>query len=109
MDAITIKNTLETPDGWQFTVILGSGEDSTQHKVLLSKDYWQYLTKATPQSPPSNKEGRLEGKMTPEQLIIKSFEFLLAREDKESILRTFNLPMIGTFYGEYEKEIGQKS
>lgn len=35
----------------------------------------------------------------------RSFEFLLAREPKESILRSFGLAMIGHYYPDYETEI----
>ena len=40
-----------------------------------------------------------------EQLVQKSFEFLLSREPKESILGAFNLPLISRYFPEYEKEM----
>ena len=40
-----------------------------------------------------------------EQLVRKSFEFLLEREPKESILRSFNLTVISRYFPEYEREI----
>ena len=39
---------------------------------------------------------------TLEELIRRSFEFLLARESKESILRSFDLAVIGRYFPEYE-------
>ena len=44
--------------------------------------------------------GSIEG-----DLIKKSFEFLLERESKESILRKFNLKVINQYFPEYEQEI----
>jgi len=35
----------------------------------------------------------------------RSFEFLLAREPKESILPEFDLPLIGRYFSEYEREL----
>ncbi|MFI5259664.1 MAG: hypothetical protein ACHQ01_08665 [Candidatus Limnocylindrales bacterium] len=45
------------------------------------------------------------GSGDPSLLVRRSFEFLLAREPKESILRTFGLAVIGRYYPEYEAEI----
>lgn len=49
---------------------------------------------------------RLAPGVPPTILIEKSFEFLLEREPKESILRSFDLPVIGRYFPEYEREIG---
>jgi hypothetical protein len=35
----------------------------------------------------------------------KSFEFLLERESNTSILKTFDLPVIGGYFPEYENAI----
>jgi hypothetical protein len=40
-----------------------------------------------------------------ERLIKASFEFLLARESKESILRQFDLPVIERYFPEYRQHI----
>jgi hypothetical protein len=64
---------------------------TTSHTVTLSDSYYQKLT---------------GGKMTPEELIRKSFEFLLEREPNTSILRSFELPVIGRYFPEYEQVIG---
>jgi hypothetical protein len=44
----------------------------------------------------------------PTDLVRRSFEFLLAREPKESILRSFGLSTIGRYFPEYEREIGRR-
>jgi hypothetical protein len=41
----------------------------------------------------------------PTRLVRESFEFLLAREPRESILRSFELPVIGRYFPEWETEI----
>ena len=48
---------------------------------------------------------RLGGDVAPEHLIRASFEFLLEREPKESILARLDLPMIGRYFPEYPREI----
>ncbi len=48
---------------------------------------------------------RYGGGVEAEQLLRVSFEFLLEREPKESILRTFDLPVIERYFPEYPKVI----
>ncbi|UCG13132.1 MAG: hypothetical protein JSU72_01160 [Deltaproteobacteria bacterium] len=63
---------------------------TTVHTVALTTNYYQKLT---------------GGKVTPETLIEKSFEFLLDRESNTMILSRFDLPVIGEYFPEYEKTI----
>jgi hypothetical protein len=56
--------------------------------VKLSADYYQKLT---------------GGRVSPEALIEKSFEFLLERESNTMILSHFDLPLIGRYFPEYEE------
>ena len=44
----------------------------------------------------------------PTELVRRSFEFLLAREPKESILSSFGLSTIVRYYPEYEREIRRR-
>jgi hypothetical protein len=63
---------------------------TTTHKVTVTATYYEKLT----------------GKcVAPEVLVEKSFRFLLDRESNTSILRSFDLPVIGQYFPEYEKEI----
>ena len=41
----------------------------------------------------------------PVDLVRRSFAFLLEREPKESILRSFDLPVIGRYFPDYERTI----
>ena len=45
------------------------------------------------------------GAADPTELVHRSFEFLLAREPKESILSSFGLSTIARYFPEYEREI----
>jgi lipopolysaccharide biosynthesis glycosyltransferase len=65
---------------------------TTTHLVTLSQDYYQKLT---------------GGRISPETLIEKSFEFLLERESNTMILARFDLPIIADYFPEYEKSIVQ--
>lgn len=66
---------------------------TTTHLVTLTQDYYQKLT---------------ESRISPETLIEKSFEFLLERESNTMILSRFDLPVIGDYFPDYEKNIVQK-
>lgn len=89
MEKISVIRQEETASAWQFNVTV-SNDSHTQHKVTLAKPYWQKLTKK---------------QVTPENLVKKSFEFLLVREPKESILNSFDLSLIAAYFPEYETEI----
>lgn len=62
----------------------------TIHMVDLKESYYQSVC---------------GGKIAPEDLIKKSFEFLLAREPNTSILQSFSLNEISSYFSEYESEI----
>jgi hypothetical protein len=49
---------------------------------------------------------KIAGSAEVEALLRASFEFLLAREPNTSILRRFDLPVIGHYFPEYEQQIG---
>jgi len=74
----------------EFAVVVEEEGDKTQHIVSLDDDYYYLLT---------------QGKIGKEELIRESFQFLLEREPKESILSRFNLKVIKGYFPEFEKEI----
>jgi hypothetical protein len=80
---------VEKVDETTFRVRVENGT-ATSHMVTVSADYHRKLT---------------AGKITPEQLVERSFEFLLEREPNTSILRSFELPVIQRYFPEYEKTI----
>ena len=73
-----------------FLVIVDEKGFKTEHNVELDDEYYQKLT---------------NGKIAKEELVKKSFQFLLVREPKESILSSFNLKLIKNYFPEYEKEV----
>ena len=74
----------------EFMIEITEADSSTKHTVTLDEEYYQKLT---------------GGRISKEDLIKKSFNFLLTRESKESILRRFNLRVIKRYFPEYESEI----
>ena len=81
-------------DGWLCQVKVAESASETRHSVTFTRADFQRLTRSGG---------------TPQELVRRSFEFLLAREKKESILQSFALPEIGRYFPEYEREIRQGS
>jgi len=67
----------------------GSGSQN-RHKISMDKGYYEKIS---------------NGIIGPEDFVKKSFEFLLKREDKNSILKEFNIKQISEYFPEYEAEI----
>ena len=81
---------IEKGDAGNYRVTVDDGGRRTQYHVSVESSY----------------RDRLVGeKIAAEQLVAKSFEFLLEREPKESILREFDLRIISRYFPEYEKEM----
>jgi len=66
------------------------GHTMTTHRVTVTPRVYQKLT---------------DGEVPVEMLVEKSFEFLMEREPNTSILRSFDLPVIGHYFPEYEQTI----
>ena len=81
-----------TGDGWECAVTVRDGGE-THHLVRVSRSD---LARLAP------------GASDPVDLVQASFAFLLEREPKESILREFDLTIIGRYFPDYEREIGQR-
>ena len=84
-----IKVTKKDEDTFEVEVV---EETSTKHIVTVKDEDYLRLT---------NK------KISKEELVEKSFRFLLAREPKESILSSFDITVISQYFPEYEDEIMQ--
>ena len=63
---------------------------TTTHTVSVPVSYYEKLT---------------DKRVSADVLVKKSFEFLLEREPNTSILRNFELSLIGRYFPEYEKII----
>ena len=87
------KIEVEKLDASKFRVrVIEPGSESTHQVTLDAQDHAKLAGDAS----------------TPEELIRKSFEFLLERERKESILGRFDLPVIGRYFPEYEREMKRR-
>jgi hypothetical protein len=80
-------------DAWRCTVRVVEGGGTTEHRVIVRADDVARLA-------PDDAE--------PTRLVRDSFAFLLEREPKESILREFELTVIGRYFPEYEAEIRRR-
>ena len=74
-------------DEWLVTV---KAHTKTQHRVRVTADDLRRFGSED---------------VSAERLLEASFRFLLDRESNTSILSSFDLPVIGRYFPEYEKEI----
>ena len=88
---IKITKTSEDENQFQFSVEVDSNS-KTAHQVTVDKDYLKKLSVNSSQS-------------SVEDLVKKSFEFLLEIESNQAILKEFNLEVISRYFPEYEGEI----
>jgi len=79
-----------TAPGWVCEVRVRDHGTGTNHRVSLTSGD---LARLAP------------GAIDPEDLVRRSFEFLLERESQHSILASFELTDIGRYFPEYEREI----
>jgi hypothetical protein len=87
---ISVETTGKDGGAYTFRVEVGEGASDTGHEVTLSQDD---LAKWS------------SGQESPERFVERCFEFLLAREPKESILRRFDVRDITRYFPEFETEI----
>ena len=85
MNSIDVRQLTETT--FEVTV---QGSSPTTHRVTVPPQYAARLT---------------GGQATAQQLVRRSFDFLLERESNSSILRSFELPVIARYFPEYERVI----
>ena len=83
------KIRVERMAGDTFRVAVEDGAGETVHSVTATAEHLR----------------RYGGEEHPERLLEASFEFLLEREPKESILRSFELPVIERYFPEYTRDI----
>lgn len=74
----------------EFRVRVIEGRSESTHRVRVSEEDYRRLCGGTIEAV---------------ELVRRSFEFLLARERKESILGEFDLAVIARYFPEYEREL----
>jgi hypothetical protein len=90
MARINVTEIRSGNDSFEYDVEIVENESSTRHRVHVGKEDYEKLT---------------GGGITPGGLVEKSFEFLLEREPKESILRSFDLSVISKYFRDYPRLI----
>ena len=83
----------EANGGWSCSVTVGDDAGATRHEVQVTADVLERLA---------------PGAVEPTALVHASFEFLLDHESRESILRRFDLPIIGRYFPDYEARIRER-
>ena len=73
-----------------FVVTAAKGDNEYEYEVVLPKAYYNSLARET---------------HTEKEFIEASFRFLLANESPESILPTFEIPIIQTYFSNYESDV----
>ena len=82
-----------THESWLCHVTIGDDPGATNYAVTVSGETVRELA---------------AGEAEPTRLVEESFRFLLEREPRESILRTFELPLICRYFPEYEDQIRRR-
>jgi hypothetical protein len=76
--------------GWLCLVRIREGAFATEHRVTVD---------------PADLERLDRGAADPERLVRAAFAFLLEREPASSILRSFDLPVIGRYFPGWEVDV----
>jgi hypothetical protein len=84
------KIDVEQVSAEEFQVGVADSKNERSYRVTLRKPDYDRIA---------------EGKVDPAELVRRSFEFLLENEPKESILARFDLPVIGRYFPDYEREM----
>lgn len=90
MEPIQIFKKTEDGKTWEYAVLLGHESNELGFLVNIDREHWKYLT---------------QERESPERLIKKCFRFLLKKQSKYSILRSFNIREIHRLFPEFETEI----
>jgi hypothetical protein len=94
---MTAEISVKTSDiggAYEFQVTVQDRRSASQYRVSLSEADYERLAG--------------DSGASPEKLVSASFHFLLEREPKESILRSFDLTVISRYFPEYEREIRKR-
>jgi hypothetical protein len=89
---VTVSVASEDARAYHLTVHVREGGSETTHDVTLARDL---LSRLAPSEPAS-------------AFVERCFAFLLEREPKESILRSFDVAVIGRYFPEFDKTIARR-
>jgi hypothetical protein len=91
MTAMISVEAVPTRRGWDCEVEVTEGDVTSRHNVRLSASDLERLRRAPEE--------------TPESLVTRTFEFLLAREAGTQILKSFEIADIQRYFPEFDEEI----
>lgn len=91
MAEIVVDSLAESDDQLSFRVTVSEEKGSTTHEVTLARGDYERLRR---EDEPAD------------AFVRRSFEFLLEREPKESILSRFDISVIGRYFPDFEDSIG---
>jgi hypothetical protein len=94
---MTAKIEVEKIGEGEFQVRVIEGTSLTSHRVTVKTEDYERIA-----------EGKGKRKVEASEIVSCAFEFLLAREPKESILQQFDLSMIGRYFAEFEREMKRR-
>lgn len=78
---------------WKYYIEITDSDGSgskTVHIVTMDREYYERMSNEI---------------VLPEEFVKRSINFLLKKEDKDSILKEFNIRQISDYFPEYENEI----
>ena len=90
MADITVTRTNESDDAFTFEVGVSEAGSSSRHVVTLS--HWDF-------------DAQGDRFSEPEEFVRRCIEYLLEREPKESILASFDVQDIGTYFPEFKRDV----
>lgn len=94
MTTVDVRCAVDPTGGWACAVTVSeAGRSLTSHEVRVA---------------PADLARLAPGAADPTDLVEASFAFLLEREPPTSILRSFDLTVIGRYFPAYEREIGRR-
>jgi hypothetical protein len=86
---VSVRLVSEDARSFRLSAVVREGRDETRHEITLARDLL----------------ARLAPGESAETFVTRCFGFLLERESKESILRHFDVSVIGRYFPEFEKTI----
>lgn len=89
--SVSVTGVMTAMDPMSFAVEVRDDDSTTEHMVTLVRGDYERLSRQGEE---------------PEAFVERCFEFLLEREDKGSILRTFDVGLISRYFPEFESVIG---
>ena len=94
MTSMISVDAVPTQRGWECHVEVSESGGPSRHSVRVSASDLERWSRAPAE--------------TPESLITRAFEFLLAREPATQILKSFELADIQRYFPEFEEEIRER-